>query len=767
MDGSHPSDNDLNDPRHPSSQSANVFFDNLDFDANFQPLPPEDFGDQPEEPEFPNEGWQRRVHGNDNTSFMSNIDHDLIHEGGDEDHDLMEFSSNEQNPPIVAPTAPPPGPVTASAVDLPAGNAGNPPQAGLRAALPTEPWSFQNSYNDPIDLDATDVSENLQNLGETIMNAVSTAAAIAAASIGSSNTSNPPVASSSTPTRPSNTSNPPAAGTNFATGPSDTSNPQAAAFNPPDSPNISPRPAIQVLRIETALRSMADRLSAVERSNNILLTTYQRDQRVLFPALAQFTRASNDQQSFTRAVLTGMEIRHQWQLNVDASLERIADERELTNSDMDRILHVMERLGRLQVNTDRHLNDIRVNLQRFVSSYDVNRTVVEERQRLILSQVSWLEPIALFFQWWVWFLSSAAFWTWGRAGRYEPPHQRPWVGPPPPPPPPGEGSGDGGDDGYDDEGGGEGGGDLGGGLDEGLGDQQVESQQAGNEQGGQQPASQAGGQNDQQPAGNQTPAQPAPGQIGSLFRVDGRPYQLYRRPSDPSRKPFIPLFSERDSTARRRQIDVIIRFFLALIILAWGVKYFRPDLCTSYVLYAAPTATRHSGASAEYKGTAAPGRGAWLGEPVMKALFWAQNDAQSVAVLAAESAESVIACAKLVNNSNGVATQLKEDWHGSSTRDMEGTCKKAVQLGVEAAERMKTLAGRLGWVFGEKWWATLTSTERGAWKTAVGKGVKTVAGEVVVDETTTDITMATETMTGTETARWWWPKRSVRAWFLI
>jgi hypothetical protein len=747
MDGSHPSDNDPNDPCHPSNQGANIFLDTQDSDPNFQPFPPEDFGDQPEEPEFSNEGWQGPVHGNDDASSMSDIDDDLIHEGGDEGHDLMEFSSNEQNPPIAAATAPPPGPVAASPVNLPAGNADNPPSAGLRAALPTEPWSFQNSYNDPIDLDATGISENLQNLGEAIMIAVSTTSAITAAGIGSSNTSNPPVASGNAPAGPSNTPNSPAAGTNPATGLSNTSNPQAAALNPPDSPSITPSPAIQALRIETAIRSMADRLTAVERSNNILLTTYQRDQRVLFPALAQFTRASSDQQSFTRAVLTGMEIRHQWQLNVDASLERIANERELTNSDMDRILHVMERLGRLQVNTDRHLNDIRVNLQRFVSSYDVNRTVVEERQRLILSQVSWLEPVALFFQSWRWFLSLFAFWTWGRAGRYGPPHQWPRGVPPPPPPPPPPGGGGGGEDGD-----GDGGGGLGGGLHGGQGDQQLENQQVGNQQGG------------QQPAGNQPAARLAPGQIGSPIRIGGRPYQPYRRPSDPNHEPLIPLFSERESSASGRQV-IIICFFIALIILTWGVKYFQPDLWASHVPYVAPTATRHPGASVGYKRAAAPGMGAWLDEPVMKAMFGAQNDAQSVAALAAESAESVIACAKLVEDSSGVTTQLKQDWHGVLTRDTEGTCKKAVQLGAEAAEKMKALAGRLEWVFGEKWWATLTSTERSVWKTAIGEGVKMAAGEVVVDETTMATMIATEIVTETGTAGWWLAKRRVLSWF--
>jgi hypothetical protein len=181
------------------------------------------------------------------------------------------------------------------------------------------------------------------------------------------------------------------------------------------------------------------------------------------------------------------------------------------------------------------------------------------------------------------------------------------------------------------------------------------------------------------------------------------------------------------------------------MVLASFVKEFWPHL------YAASSFTRQPVASAGYTKAAPPGRGAWLDEHVMEALFGAQQEAQTVSALAAQSAEIVVACAKFVENGNGRKEELKQYWYGKPTKDTEGACRKAVRLAAESAEKMKGLAVRLEWVLGEKWWATLTSTERGMWtKTSIGEGAKTSTGESVADGTATATKMATETLTA-----WW------------
>jgi hypothetical protein len=208
-------------------------------------------------------------------------------------------------------------------------------------------------------------------------------------------------------------------------------------------------------------------------------------------------------------------------------------------------------------------------------------------------------------------------------------------------------------------------------------------------------------------------------------------------------------------------IDGICSFLLVIILLANAVKYFYPELWAFPVLYlAVPTFRRNPGVLPDYTSAASPARGAWLDEPVIKALFGAQKEALTVAALAAQSVETVVACAKLAENGNHLTTQLKEDWYEKLTKDAEGTCKTAVALAAEAAERMKALSSRLEWVFGEKWWATLTSRERSTRKTTMGERAQTATGEIVVDEITMAATIATETAT----AGWQWPKRRIPAW---
>jgi hypothetical protein len=630
------------------------------------------------------------------------------------------------------------------------------------------------------------------------------------APVGPSNTSSPSASGTTTPTsrrtsryadtfanppgRPSSTPissgylNQPRTGflSNFPTTPSTPPHPPIGT--PPAGPSITSNPAAAARstdHIETEIHDIGGLLTTLEQSITHLTASYQSDQRVLLPALAQFARAANDQQTFSKAVLTGQEVREQWHHNVDINLGAINSERQRMSDNIDHIvqdqqevmahmrhwdrvhgLHQenLELLSRAQVNMVGNLHNIHIHLQRFVSAWDTNRTAVEENQRLILSQVSWLEPVALFFQFWGWFLRPFAVWRWWRAGRDGPPHRWGPGGPPPSPPPGGDGGGGGGGDGdvFGGQGGGVGADQQAGNQGGGQGGQQTGRVAVGGQQVGNQ---QAGGA---QPAVQQA-AQPAPGQFGSPFRADGIPYQPYRPPGTPDHEPIIPLFlkgqgterAEREARRCRIMIDGIGSFLLGIILLANAVKYFYPELWAFYVPYlAVPTFRQYPGAIPDYTSAASPGPGAWLDEPVMKALFGARKEALTVAALAAQSVESVVACAKLVEDGNHLTTLLKEDWYEKLTKDTEGTCKTAVALGAEAAERMKALAGRLEWVLGEKWWATLTSKERSTRKTVVEERVQIATGEIVVDEITMAATMATETVT----AGWQWPKRRVPAW---
>jgi hypothetical protein len=129
----------------------------------------------------------------------------------------------------------------------------------------------------------------------------------------------------------------------------------------------------------------------------------------------------------------------------------------------------------------------------------------------------------------------------------------------------------------------------------------------------------------------------------------------------------------------------------------------------------------------------------------MRALFSAQKEARTLSALASQSAESALACAKLVHES--VTTKAKEDWYGKASYDWEEKCKRAVKLSADVAEEMAGLAGRLEWVFGERWWGTVRVEE--------GRGGRTVRAEAMGGENVVgEMTMTVDVARKTETAGW-------------
>jgi hypothetical protein len=296
--------------------------------------------------------------------------------------------------------------------------------------------------------------------------------------------------------------------------------------------------------------------------------------------------------------------------------------------------------------------------------------------------------------------------------------------------------------------------------------------------------------NDQAEAGSanppQPPVQPLPGQIGSPFRPDGLPWQPYRRPSHPEHEPLTPLFATQTRQHSPTGVEVVhpaqqatksarirggkakgtLISFFTLLALSLSMYWFpypdswdynwihvRPRPATGYLDtsngYAGP------GVHASYTKAAHPIRGARLDEPVMRALFSAQKEARSLSALASQSAESALACARLVHDS--VTTKAKEDWYGKVGHDGEGKCKRAVRLSADVAEEMVGLAGRLEWAFGERWWGTVRAEERRGGRTVLAEAT---GGESVVGE----MTMTADVTRKTEAAGWQWPRRRVPAW---
>jgi hypothetical protein len=317
---------------------------------------------------------------------------------------------------------------------------------------------------------------------------------------------------------------------------------------------------------------------------------------------------------------------------------------------------------------------------------------------------------------------------------------------------------------------------------------------------------------------------PPHGHITSPYRADGLPWQTYN-PPDPSRRlsdplnetppPPTPLFEAQNLLAGQRVItasrsrrqsakDKLIIFvvFVVFTISLWDAfypgtlgTYFEERWKSHYGSFL-ETSTNSiggegggrayrmgptGGAQATYTKGTHPIRGAWLDEPVMRALFAAQKEARAVAELAGKSAEGLLGCARLIVETNhnskengGISskmTKLKQDWYGRPSYDTEGKCKRAVRLGAEVSEKMARLAGRLEWVFGERWWGTLTGEERRGWRTASGEvetGMGTKKGhgkgDRVPASTTTDIARMAGTVTEKQTAGWVWPKRRAPAW---
>jgi hypothetical protein len=307
--------------------------------------------------------------------------------------------------------------------------------------------------------------------------------------------------------------------------------------------------------------------------------------------------------------------------------------------------------------------------------------------------------------------------------------------------------------------------------DQGVGSQYETQHDAG--QPGQSPA-RAGGQaaaqraaaeqaaNDQAEAGSanppQPPVQPLPGQIGSPFRPDGLPWQPYRRPSHPEHEPLTPLFATQTRQHSPTGVEVVHQdqqaiksariwggkvkgTLISFIILALALSiywFLTPSSLKYNLSYGTPRpATGYPDASNDYPGTAAhasytkashPIRGAWLDEPVMRALFSAQKEARTLSGLAAQSAESALSCARLVHASE--MTKAKEDWYGKANHDWEGKCEWAVKLSADVAEEMAGLAGRLEWVFGERWWGTVREGRGGRTVLAEATGGESVVGEM-------------------------------------
>lgn len=614
--------------------------------------------------------------------------------------------------------------------------------------------------------------------------------------------------------------------------------------------------------------NMDARLGTLERSHATLAANlthhtaiYRSDQAVLLPALQQFARAAQDQHTFTRATLTGQEAQRAWRRNMDRSMrghrraERsLSDMYALLNQHQAELERGMIRLADESEELGGHVQHVRVDVRelrigveelrglhrdlvrhlgRFVGAWEVESSFMQANQMMILAMVSWLEPVAICFQFFGWVLGLFAFWRWGRTeDARRPPHEmapRGPQGPPPPPsppladgnqagraPPPGGPGGGGGGDDPDDGGGDGGGGDGDGGGEGGDGDNGGnEGGDGGGRNGGaagdQQPPDQpaeldapgpAGGQTAAQAAAQaailraaaqqaaldqaasgpsiptqQPPAVPLPGHVGSPFRPDGLPWETYnrpvdRRPSDPDYEPPTPLFANQNREQSRTGIEVfvqrdqraiatagasrgrakntLISLFL-LLALALNIYWFiYPDSFNYRVLYggAAPAEMTTGAGYAMmawpngYTRGEKPGRGAWLDEPVMRALFGAQKEARTISSLASQSAESALACAKLVHEKDGnsATTKAKEDWHGKAT-DTQGKCKRAVELGAEVSEKMSALAGRLEWVFGERWWGTLTGEERRGWRTVLAEA-EGKAGEITV---TTDVARKTGT----------------------
>jgi len=115
----------------------------------------------------------------------------------------------------------------------------------------------------------------------------------------------------------------------------------------------------------------------------------------------------------------------------------------------------------------------------------------------------------------------------------------------------------------------------------------------------------------------------------------------------------------------------------------------------------------------------------------MRALFRSQKEARTISALASQSAESALACARLVDDS--VTTKAKEDWYGKSSHDWEGKWGRAVKLRADVAEKMVGWAGRLEWVFGERRWGTVRAEEGRGGRTAVAEAM---GGDNVVGEMT-------------------------------
>ena len=91
-------------------------------------------------------------------------------------------------------------------------------------------------------------------------------------------------------------------------------------------------------RLPMEVSRLSNRLTGLEQSINNLTTSFQSNQKLLVPALIQFTRAANDQQTFTRAILTEQGLRQQWQRSVDDVLDDIQEDRQRTADNLDAIL---------------------------------------------------------------------------------------------------------------------------------------------------------------------------------------------------------------------------------------------------------------------------------------------------------------------------------------------------------------------------------------------------------------------------------------------
>jgi len=336
-----------------------------------------------------------------------------------------------------------------------------------------------------------------------------------------------------------------------------------------------------------------------------------------------------------------------------------------------------------------------------------------------------------------------------------------------------------------------------------------------------------GNQPEELPAASWPSSTPSPphGHITSPYRADGLPWQTYN-PPDPSRglsdplneAPSLPtpLFEAQNLLARQRVVtasrsrrqnakDKLITFVVLVVftISLWGAFYpgtlciyFEERWKSHYGSFLGMSKGNSVGgedegreystgptgrAQAVYTKGTHPIRGAWLDEPFMRALFAAQKEARALAELAGKSAEGVLGCARLIVETNhnskengGISskmTKLKQDWYGRPSYDTEGKCKRAVRLGAEVSEKMARLAGRLEWVFGERWWGTLTGKERRGWRTVsreveTGRGTKKGHGKSdrITASTTTDIARMAGTETEKQTAGWVWPKMRVPAW---